>query len=39
MPTIERGPPLDIVLNGEVCAAISMRFSSSAEPPTRLFWV
>jgi hypothetical protein len=38
MTTIERGPPLDIVLNGEVCAAISTRFPSSAEPQTRLFW-
>ena len=32
------GPQPDIVPKGEVCAAISPRFTSSTEPQTRLFW-
>jgi hypothetical protein len=38
MTTIDRGPRRDIVPNGEVRAATSMQFTSSAEPQTRLFW-
>ena len=38
MTTIERGPRRDIVPNGEVRAAITSGFMSSAEPQTRLFW-
>jgi hypothetical protein len=36
--TIWRGPRPDIVPKGEVRATISSRFTSSAEPQTRLFW-
>jgi len=36
--TIEPEPQADIVPTGEVRAAISSRFTSSAEPQTRLFW-
>ena len=38
MTTIERRGQRDIVPTGEVRAAISWRFTSSAEPQTRLFW-
>jgi hypothetical protein len=36
--TIEREPQPDVVPTGEVRAAISLRFTSSTEPQTRLFW-
>ena len=39
MTTIDRGPQRDSLPNGEVCAALDWRFTSSAEPQTRLFWV
>lgn len=32
------GPQPDIEPTGEVRAAISLRFTSPAEPQTRLFW-
>jgi len=38
MMTIERRGPRDIVPMDEVRGAISYRFTSSAEPQTRLFW-
>jgi len=38
MMTIERRGPRDIVPMDEVRGAISCRFTSSAEPQTRLFW-
>jgi len=38
MTTIKRRPRRDIVPNGDVRAALDRRFSSSAEPQTRLFW-
>jgi hypothetical protein len=38
MMTIERRDPRDIVPTGEARAAIAWRFTTSAEPQTRLFW-
>lgn len=38
MMTIKRRLRRDIVPNGDLCAALDRRFSSSAEPRTRLFW-
>jgi len=38
MTTIERRAQRDIVPTGEVRAAVAWRFTSSAEPQTRLFW-
>ena len=38
MTTIDREPRRDIVPNGDVRAAIALRFTAPAEPQTRLFW-
>ena len=38
MTTIQRRGQRDIVPIGEVRAAPDWRFTSSAEPQTRLFW-
>jgi hypothetical protein len=38
MTTIDREPQRDSLPNGEVRAAPDWRFTSAAEPQTRLFW-